>query len=281
MALAPVPAPPDAEVKVPVQRLTGAYLRRRDDAIAGWLAERPETLVLADDADVRRWAERVGRELDAPLLGLAPAQRVAVARAATGNAPLPPWALEHAGALRIAAALAPPPMMDESAEPDDPAAVKTRPTAIRLPVIEREAVVMRLLYPEAARVAASRPQTRGECPPCRPCPWVGCRHNTYLETTDAGSITIMRRDAAGSALEPWDVDPATSCSLDVAERGGMTLAQVAEAIGDVSRERARQIEQRAIVAVRADLPIGRTEYRDHLADLVNQSSTWGDLVDSK
>lgn len=279
VALAPVPAAPDQEVCVPAQRLTPAYLRRRDEAIAGWLAERPDTLVLADDADVRNWSIRLGRELDAPLVGLAPLQRVAVVRAAVGHLPLPDFAREHAGAVRLVAALAPPPM-DDPAEDADPLAVRSRPTAIRLPVIERDAPIHRLLYPEAERVAAERPRTRGECPEMRPCPWVGCRHNTYLELTEGGSITIMRRDARDRALEPWQVDPATSCSLDVAERGGMTLADVAEAIGDVSRERARQIEQRAIAAMRGETSITRDDYDDYMAEIMRTSGgMWGDLVE--
>lgn len=42
-------------------------------------------------------------------------------------------------------------------------------------------------------------------------------------------------------LNPWDAPPETSCVLDMADRGGMTLAQVA-AVLNCTRERIRQVE---------------------------------------
>lgn len=65
-----------------------------------------------------------------------------------------------------------------------------------------------------------RPRTRAACvngP--RPCPWVSCRH--HLEHEDE------------------------SCSLDVADQGEHTLAEVGELLG-LTRERIRQIELKAL-----------------------------------
>lgn len=83
-----------------------------------------------------------------------------------------------------------------------------------------------------------RPKTRRDCE-CvpRPCPYVGCRYNTYLEVLPSGNIKYLRPD-----VDPFEVPAATSCSLDVAERGGLTLDEVGDVIG-VVRERIRQIEQ--------------------------------------
>jgi len=59
-----------------------------------------------------------------------------------------------------------------------------------------------------------RPRTRADCIDVpRPCPFVSCRHNTYLEAS--GRRVIINRPQ----YEPWEVPPSESCSLDVAERG--------------------------------------------------------------
>lgn len=86
-----------------------------------------------------------------------------------------------------------------------------------------------------------RPRTRGECAGAeRPCPFVGCRQNLYLDVTDSGSLKFNFPDR-----EPWEMDERWSCALDVADRGategGAILDRVAEAMG-MTKERVRQIE---------------------------------------
>lgn len=97
-----------------------------------------------------------------------------------------------------------------------------------------------------ATIFAERPTTRGACSEAeRPCPWVGCRHHLYLSVNeDTGSITFTFPD-----LEPHQLTH--SCSLDVADRGGLTLEDVAEKM-NLTRERIRQIEVRAARLMRAD-----------------------------
>lgn len=93
------------------------------------------------------------------------------------------------------------------------------------------------LYPEHY----DRPRTRGDCyggP--RPCPWVGCKYNLYLDVTLTGSVKLNFPD-----LEPHEMSPAGSCSLDVADGGGETLEVVGKLL-NVVRERVRQIEDRAL-----------------------------------
>jgi len=95
-------------------------------------------------------------------------------------------------------------------------------------------------YPAGAR----RPQTRGECEGgARPCPYVGCRANTYLETAHyRRALRINYGDRA-----PEDVPPTDSCVLDLvdAHPNGMTLKEVALVLG-CTRERVRQIEVTAM-----------------------------------
>ena len=111
--------------------------------------------------------------------------------------------------------------------------------------------------PLASELAASgidpsdRPRTRADCQPGgmnaeRPCPWIGCRHSNYLEIGLGGGISFNHPD-----LEPWEMTH--SCSLDVAEEGGMTLEELGKRL-NLTRERARQIEARAIGHLRDALP---------------------------
>jgi len=87
----------------------------------------------------------------------------------------------------------------------------------------------------------TRPLTRGEClgrP--RPCPWVSCRHHLYLDANPERPQTLR---VTAAAEEPWDL--VESCSLDLADRGPLTLEATGVYLG-VTRERVRQIESVAI-----------------------------------
>ncbi len=92
---------------------------------------------------------------------------------------------------------------------------------------------------------SGRPVVRGDCAgDVRPCPWVACAHNLYLDVTDSGGIKFNFPD-----VEPEDVEPLKSCALDVAEQGGSTLEDVASTM-NISRERIRQIEAMALEKMR-------------------------------
>jgi len=94
-----------------------------------------------------------------------------------------------------------------------------------------------------------RPKTRGECRDAdRPCPWVSCRHHLYLEITHTGRISLNF-----PKLEPDEL--VETCSLDVAERSSpLTLGAVGNLL-NITRERARQLETRALIHL---LPHGET-----------------------
>lgn len=91
-----------------------------------------------------------------------------------------------------------------------------------------------------------RPTTRGECrDEPRPCPWAACRHHLYLDVNpETGSIKINFPD-----LELWELP--SSCSLDVAERGGITLEEVGEVM-NLTRERIRQVEVSGLLRLKFD-----------------------------
>lgn len=99
------------------------------------------------------------------------------------------------------------------------------------------------LYPPAD---VQRPRLRSECVGgARPCPFVGCQYNLYLEINpDTGAIKLNH-----SQLEPWEMTE--SCALDVADSGAHTLERVGELLG-MTRERTRQIETHTLVTSRKD-----------------------------
>jgi hypothetical protein len=89
-----------------------------------------------------------------------------------------------------------------------------------------------------------RPMTRGQCKEdVRPCPYVSCKHHLYLDVNpETGSIKLNFPD-----LEVWEM--AETCSLDVADRGGITLEEVGEIL-NLTRERIRQVEVRGLLKLK-------------------------------
>jgi hypothetical protein len=89
-----------------------------------------------------------------------------------------------------------------------------------------------------------RPKSRGECKEgMRPCPWVSCKHHLYLDVNpETGSIKLNFPDLEVSEM-------AETCSLDVADRGGITLEEVGEIL-NLTRERIRQVEVRGLLKLK-------------------------------
>lgn len=107
---------------------------------------------------------------------------------------------------------------------------------------KRELEIGRLLYPETDY---AKPRTREECVDGpRPCPFVSCKHHLYIDVSPrTGAIKLNFPD-----LEVWDMGE--SCALDVADRGGTTLEDVG-AIMNLTRERIRQVEVKALAKLEA------------------------------
>jgi sigma-70-like protein len=120
---------------------------------------------------------------------------------------------------------------------------RTRPVRVAAP--ERRLHEMLELKPAGGDAELARPRTRAECKDGpRPCPWVGCRHHLALDVNpETGSIKLVRPDLEIDELEQ-------SCSLDVADEGSHQLAIVGDVL-NITRERVRQIELKALVRMRA------------------------------
>jgi len=101
-----------------------------------------------------------------------------------------------------------------------------------------------------------RPKRRSECvngP--RPCLWVGCKYNLYLDVNPrTGSIILNFPEK-----EAWEIKE--SCVLDIADRGAVTLEEIGK-IMNLTRERIRQLETGGIRQLHDDSDIA-LEYYDH------------------
>ena len=105
---------------------------------------------------------------------------------------------------------------------------------------DEKRLAVSLVYPEEV----DRPQSRAECQNMeRPSPFVSCEHHLYLDVNpESGAIKLNFPH-----LEVWEM--AETCSLDVADRGGITLEEVG-AILNLTRERIRQVEVRGLYKIR-------------------------------
>lgn len=114
--------------------------------------------------------------------------------------------------------------------------VRARTISIKR-MTKRELLIGSILYPERDY---PKPRTRADCENApRPCPYVSCAHHLYADVSPTtGAIKLNFPD-----LEPEELSE--SCALDVADRGGTTLEDVG-AIMNVTRERIRQVEARAL-----------------------------------
>lgn len=106
--------------------------------------------------------------------------------------------------------------------------------------LTRKEIAGSIEYPEDV----VRPRTRGECKDMpRPCPFVSCAHHLYLDVNpETGTIKLNFPH-----LEVWEMRE--SCSLDVADRGGITLEEVG-AIVNLTRERICQVEVMGLTKIR-------------------------------
>jgi hypothetical protein len=120
-------------------------------------------------------------------------------------------------------------------------AIRARTISVKR-MTKRELEIGKLLYPETDYY---KPKSRAECAEGpRPCPYVSCKHHLFIDVSPrTGAIKLNFPD-----LEVWELDE--SCALDVADRGGTTLEDVG-AIMNLTRERIRQVEVKALAKLEA------------------------------
>ena len=119
---------------------------------------------------------------------------------------------------------------------DRPGTVRVRARTINIHrLAKRDLERGALLYPERPGVDYLRPATFEECDSVglgdlTPCPFVSCKHHLYLDVNERnGNIKLNFPDR-----EVWELEE--TCGLRVADRGGITLKELA-AIMNLTRER--------------------------------------------
>lgn len=136
-------------------------------------------------------------------------------------------------------------------KPSSDGRVRSKTIAPKRLTRDEKRLALQLVYPDDVE----RPTMRAECAEMpRPCPFVSCAHHLYLDVNpESGAIKLNFPH-----LEVWQM--AETCSLDVADRGGITLEEVG-AILNLTRERIRQVEVRGLLKIRQqsgdDLGIGK------------------------
>ena len=122
---------------------------------------------------------------------------------------------------------------------------------IGMPDPEDELLLIEGELPHEAELPP-RPTRRSECAGTpRPCPWVMCRHHLYLDVRNDGVVRLNFPGGVETML--------STCALDLADDGPRTLDQVATLMG-MSRERVRQLEERALVKLRFSIRGGDLDY---------------------
>jgi hypothetical protein len=126
------------------------------------------------------------------------------------------------------------------AQPSSDGRVRSKTIAPKRLTRDERRLSQLLVYPPDV----DRPESREACASMpRPCPFVSCAHHLYLDVNpESGAIKLNFPH-----LEVWEM--AETCSLDVADRGGITLEEVG-AILNLTRERIRQVEVRGLHKIR-------------------------------
>jgi Sigma-70, region 4 len=120
-------------------------------------------------------------------------------------------------------------------------AVRARTISVKR-MTKRELEIGRVLFPENDYFKPDRRMDCADGP--RPCPYVSCQHHLYIDVSPrTGAIKLNFPD-----LEVWEMGE--SCALDIADRGGTTLEDVG-AIMNLTRERIRQVEVKALAKLEA------------------------------
>jgi len=89
---------------------------------------------------------------------------------------------------------------------------------------------------EEVDVEYERPTKRSECPGYRPCPFVSCKYNLFLDITEEGDIRFNF-----DGVEPWQMR--NSCALDVAEKGPLKIVDVSAMVNLTKAETEEVLEQ--------------------------------------
>jgi len=136
------------------------------------------------------------------------------------------------------------PEAEEEYVPTDSGRRRSKTIARKQMLRERRRMVAHGTLPEI--LDYERPMTRADCRDAkRPCLYVSCRYHLYLDVNPVtGSIKINFPDK-----EPWELE--STCALDVAGKGGITLEEVGE-IMNLTRERIRQVEVSGLDKLRAE-----------------------------
>lgn len=101
------------------------------------------------------------------------------------------------------------------------------------------------LYTEGiSGIMHDRPTHRIMCPDVRPCPFVSCRYNNYLEIGETGNVRVSLE-----GIHAWE--RRHSCALDMADSSMQHTREIASATG-LTRTRVNQILRESLQTLKED-----------------------------
>jgi hypothetical protein len=128
-----------------------------------------------------------------------------------------------------------------------------RPVSIHVRKLRTLNKLERDKYPEVYS-GYWRPIIREDCRGVeRPCPFVGCRHNLYLDVNRTGALKMNFPH-----LEPWEMPPDKSCALDIAEEEGEITFDHLGLLMNMCKERISQYVEKVVGILKG------TELEDHV-----------------
>jgi predicted DNA-binding protein (UPF0251 family) len=138
-------------------------------------------------------------------------------------------------------------------------------TRNRLSSFERAELEQMERVERGALFLARRPRRRGECEG-HPgfCPFFRCKYNLGLDVDpENGTVKVAFPEGPPERMEV-DVDRmGPSCALDLADKGGLTMEEVGDAM-NITRQRVEQLEKEALQKLRAAGPhLFRFLFADH------------------
>jgi len=140
---------------------------------------------------------------------------------------------------------------------------------IELTQEDRDSLVVSSLETEK-----KRPTCRADCSEVsRPCPYILCKHNMFLDIKDNGSIRYTQNTKDPLEVKHVEINGEKvmpSCSLDIAEQfpEGLSCDAIGTLLGGISRETVRLVSKKSTASISSRMSI-----MGYTGEVINNNTT--------